>query len=85
VQHILRGGHCHTETLERIAVALGMPLAEVFQEPVDLGVRRDKLVAAVLRELSDTIATAVDEHLARRRLEERRRGRKPDTRLPFSD
>ena len=84
VQHILRGGHCHTETLERIATALGMPLADLFQEPIDIGIRRDKIVAAVLRELSDTIGDAVDEHLSRRRLAERRRKR-GDTRLPFTD
>jgi transcriptional regulator with XRE-family HTH domain len=84
VQHILRGGHCHTETLERIAMALGMPMAELFQEPVDVGIRRDKLIAAVLRELSDTTAEAVAEHLSRRRLIERKR-RRGDTRLPFSD
>lgn len=84
VQHILRGGHCHTETLARIADALGMPLADLFQEPVDIGIRRDKVVAAVLRELSETISIAVDEHLSRRRIAERRRKR-GDTRLPFSD
>jgi transcriptional regulator with XRE-family HTH domain len=84
VQQILRGGHCHTETLERIANALGLPLADFFQEPIDIGVRRDKIVAAVLRELSQTISEAVDEHLARRRLLTRRR-RRTDTRLPFND
>jgi transcriptional regulator with XRE-family HTH domain len=84
VQHILRGGHCHTETLDRLAAALGVPLAELFQEPVDIGVRRDKVVAAVLRELSETISEAVGEHLARRRMAERKR-RRGDTRLPFSD
>jgi transcriptional regulator with XRE-family HTH domain len=85
VQHILRGGHCHTETLERIANALGTPLTDLFQETVSLGVRRDKLVAAVLRELSDTIGEAVAEHLARRRRAEKRHGRRKDTPLPFSD
>jgi len=84
IQHILRGGHCHTETLERIAVALGVPLADLFQEPVSIGVRRDKIVAAVLRELSETIGEAVSEHLTRRRVADRRR-RKGDTPLPFSD
>jgi transcriptional regulator with XRE-family HTH domain len=84
VLHILRGGHCHTETLERIANAFGMPLADLFQEPVDIGIRRDKVVAAVLRELSETIGEAVDEHLSRRRLLARRRKR-ADTRLPFTD
>jgi transcriptional regulator with XRE-family HTH domain len=84
VQHILRGGHCHTETLERLATALGVPVADLFQEPVDLGIRRDKLVAAVLRELSDAISESVVEHLSRRRVVERGR-RRGDTRLPFSD
>jgi transcriptional regulator with XRE-family HTH domain len=84
IQHILRGGHCHTGTLARIADALGMPLADLFQEPVDIGVRRDKIVASVLRELSDSIRESVAEHQARRRLAARRR-RKGDTRLPFSD
>jgi transcriptional regulator with XRE-family HTH domain len=84
IQHLLRGGHCHTETLERIARALGMPLADLFQEPIDIGIRRDKIVAAVLRELSESIGDAVVEHLARRRLT-RRGGRRGDSRLPFSD
>jgi transcriptional regulator with XRE-family HTH domain len=85
IQHVLRGGHCHTETLDRIATALGLPLSELFQEPIDIGIRRDKIVAAVLRELSDTIGEAVDEHLARRRREAGRRSRRADRRLPFSD
>jgi transcriptional regulator with XRE-family HTH domain len=84
VQHLLRGGHCHTETLDRVAVALGIPLSDLFQEPIDIGVRRDKIVAAVLRELSEAIGDAVVEHLARRRAVQRR-GRRGDTRLPFSD
>jgi transcriptional regulator with XRE-family HTH domain len=84
VKHVLGGGHCYTETLERFATALGVPLAELFQEPVDIGVRRDKVVAAVLRELSETISEAVGERLARRRVADRRR-RRGDTRLPFSD
>jgi transcriptional regulator with XRE-family HTH domain len=84
VQHIVRGGHCQTETLERLAAALGMPLADLFQEPIDIGVRRDKIIAAVLRELSDAIGSAVDEHLSRRRRDSGRR-RRPESRLPFSE
>jgi transcriptional regulator with XRE-family HTH domain len=84
VQHILRGGHCHTETLERISIALGLPLADLFQEPIDIGLRRDKIVAAVLRELSESIGDAVAEHLGRRRLSQGRR-RRAETRLPFTD
>lgn len=85
VQHILRGGHCHTETLERLADAFGMPLADLFHEPVSIGLRKDRLVAAVLRELSETIGESVADHLARRRQDERRRGRRTDTPLPFAD
>jgi transcriptional regulator with XRE-family HTH domain len=84
VTHIVRGGGCHTDTLERIAAALGVPVADRFQVPVDIGVRRDKIVAAVLRELSDAIGVAVDEHLSRRRKAARGR-RAGDRRLPFSE
>jgi transcriptional regulator with XRE-family HTH domain len=84
VQHVVEGGHCSTETLQRMADALGVPLADLFQEPIDIGVRRDKIIAAVLRELSEAIGMAVDEHLSRRRRGPGPR-RRPDSRLPFTE
>lgn len=82
--HVLRGGHCTTETIERLAAALGLTVVDFLEEPIDLGLRRDKMVAAVLRELSDTVSEAVQEHLARRRREGNRR-RRGEVRLPFPE
>lgn len=82
LQHVLHGGHCSTETLERLAAAFSVSLAELFDGVVDVGHRRDRLVAAVLRELSESVSQAVLEDLDRRRKKRRDRPRE-DVRLPF--
>lgn len=70
VTHLLQGGHCSTETLEKIAQALDVNLAELFLPvgatvaPEDL---QDRLVAAILRELSDEVGAAVTARMHRRR------------------
>ena len=56
VSHVIRGGHCTTETLEKIAAALGVDLSELFGPPVDertVLLKRDRVVSAVLRELCE--------------------------------
>jgi transcriptional regulator with XRE-family HTH domain len=84
VTHVLRGGHCSTETLEKIARALEVNLAELFLPPgaaVAVEDLQDRLVAAVLRELSEDVGTAVTQ-----RLQKRRAAPPPpsgDTPLPF--
>jgi transcriptional regulator with XRE-family HTH domain len=85
VTHLLRGGHCSTETLQKIAAALEVGLPELFLPPgaaiaaVDL---QDRVVAAVLRELSDEVGAAVTQRLQRRRAPGRLPGETP---LPFPD
>ena len=86
VTHVLQGGHCSTETLEKIAHALEVNLAELFLpagatvEPEDL---QDRLVAAVLRELSDEVGEAVTARMQRRRVSA---ARVPaETPLPFGE
>jgi transcriptional regulator with XRE-family HTH domain len=84
VLHLLKGGHCSTETLERVARALGVDVAELFSAPLDLGLRRDRMIAAVLRELSETVSAAVLADLQHRR--RRHLGaRRSDRRLPFAE
>jgi len=85
VLHVLRGGHCGTDTLEKVAKALEIDISELFTTPLDIGVRRDRMIAAALRELSDTVSTAVVHELEHRRNRRLTRGRKSDRRLPFSD
>jgi transcriptional regulator with XRE-family HTH domain len=85
VLHAVRGGHCGTDTLEKIARALEVDVAELFTMPLDLGIRRDRMVAAVLRELSESVSTAVAHDLEQRRRHRLTRGRRRDRRLPFSD
>jgi transcriptional regulator with XRE-family HTH domain len=85
VQHVVRGGHCNTETLEKIAHALEVDVAELFTTPLDPGIRRDRLIAAVLRELSESVSTAVIQDLEHRRKRNLTRGRRKDRRLPFAD
>ena len=85
VLHVLKGGHCSTETLELIAQALDVDVAELFTPPMNLGVRRDRMVAAVLRELSESVSAAVIadmQHRRRRQLGTPRRG---DRKLPFAE
>jgi transcriptional regulator with XRE-family HTH domain len=82
VLHALHGGHCSTETLERIAKALDVDLAEVLTPPLDIGLRRDRMIAAVLRELSESVSAAVRADLEQRRKHHLGRRRR-DRRLPF--
>ncbi len=85
VLHIIRGGHCTTDTLAKIAAALGVDVAELFTTPLDIGIRRDRMIAAVLRELSESVSNAVVHDLEQRRRHRLTRGRKGDRRLPFAD
>jgi len=85
VLHVLKGGHCSTETLERIARALEVDVAELFTPPLDLGVRRDRMIAAVLRELSDSVSAAVIADLRHRRRRQIGGSRRSNRRLPFSE
>ena len=86
VTHMLHGGHCSTETLEKVAHALDVNLAELFLPvgatvaPEDL---QDRLVAAILRELSDEVGTVVTARMQRRRVGA---ARLPgETPLPFGE
>jgi len=87
VTHLLAGGHCSTLTLERVADALGVEMAELFrpaEEPPSVTAARDRVVAAVLRELSDEVGSAVAQVLRDRKT--RRPGRlKGERKLPFSE
>jgi transcriptional regulator with XRE-family HTH domain len=85
IQHAIRGGHCGTDTLSKIAAALEVDVAELFTTPLDLGIRRDRMIAAVLRELSESVSTAVVQDLEHRRRRRLTRGRRADRRLPFAD
>jgi transcriptional regulator with XRE-family HTH domain len=84
VLHLLRGGHSSTDTLERVARALEVDIVELFSAPPDLGLRRDRLVSALLRELSESVALAVREDVEGRRRRELARHR-GDRRLPFDE
>lgn len=85
IQHALRGGHCGTDTLGKIAAALEVDVAELFTTPLDIGIRRDRMIAAVLRELSESVSNAVLQDLEHRRKRRLMRGRRADRRLPFAD
>ncbi len=85
VLHVVKGGHCSTETLELIASALDVDVAELFTAPLDLGVRRDRMIAAVLRELSDSVSAAVMSDLQQRRKRQIGTARKAARRLPFAE
>jgi transcriptional regulator with XRE-family HTH domain len=86
VTHILRGGHCSTETLQKIAKALDVGLPELFLPPgasiasQDL---QDRLVSAVLRELSEEVGAAVTQRIERRRAAAARSA--GDVPLPFGE
>jgi transcriptional regulator with XRE-family HTH domain len=85
VLHAVRGGHCGTDTLAKIAEALAIDVTELFTVPLDPGLRRDRMVAAVLRELSESVSAAVLEELEQRRKRRLTRGKRNDRRLPFAD
>lgn len=87
IGHLLHGGHCTTDTLVKIAKALEVDLADLVSRPLgrdDMASRRDRLVAAVLRELSDDVAEAVADAVYRRR-RERRVPRVAERPLPFGE
>jgi transcriptional regulator with XRE-family HTH domain len=87
VSHVVHGGHCSTDTLEKLAAALGVDLAELFGAPVDersVALKRDRVVGAVLRELSSAVATAVSQELAERQKRRGPRNRTVEAKLPFS-
>ena len=74
VGHVVHGGHCSTATLMKLAEAMQVDLADLVSPPHsrnDLASRRDRLVAAVLRELSDDVAVTVAEAMHRRRRDRR--------------
>ena len=85
VLHAVRGGHCRTDTLQKIARALTIDVAELFTLPLDPGLRRDRMVAAVLRELSESVSSAVLQELEQKRKRRLTRGKRTDRRLPFAD
>ncbi len=88
VSHVVHGGHCSTETLEKMAAALGVDIGELFGAPLDdrsVALKRDRVVAAVLRELSSTVSDAVAEELSERLKRRGPRKRALEVRLPFAD
>jgi transcriptional regulator with XRE-family HTH domain len=89
VSHVIHGGHCSTETLEKIAAALDVDLSELFGIPVDERtalLKRDRVVSAVLRELSSAVSGAVLQELAvRRRQRPGGKRRAVDVKLPFAE
>jgi len=88
VSHVVHGGHCSTETLEKIAAALEVDLAELFGVPVDERtalLKRDRIVGAVLRELSSSVSAAVLQELSDRRRNRPGRKRAVDVKLPFAE
>jgi transcriptional regulator with XRE-family HTH domain len=88
VSHVVHGGHCSTETLEKLAAALGVDLGELFGQPADersLTLKRDRVVGAVLRELSSAVAAAVTQELVEHRKRRAPRKRVVEAKLPFSE
>jgi transcriptional regulator with XRE-family HTH domain len=86
VAHAVRGGHCSTATLMKISAALGVDVADLFTSPSEVASlmdRRDRLIVAVLKELTEDAASAVAETIVRRHAERRRDA--ADARLPFAD
>ena len=88
VSHVVHGGHCYTDTLEKIAAALEVDVSELFGVPVDdrtVLLKRDRVVSAVLRELSSAVSSAVIQELADRQRRRVGRMRGVDVKLPFSE
>lgn len=86
VSHVVHGGHCSTETLEKLAAALGVDLGELFGAPVDEQtalLKRDRVVGAVLRELSGAVSAAVLHELSERQRRRPPRKRDIEVKLPF--
>jgi transcriptional regulator with XRE-family HTH domain len=88
VSHVIRGGHCSTETLQKIAGALEVDLCELFGAPVDertVLLKRDRVVSAVLRELSSAVSSAVLQELADRQRRRVIKKRGIEVKLPFAE
>ncbi len=88
VSHVARGGHCSTDTLEKIAAALQVDLGELFGAPPDrktATLQRDRLVSAVLRELSGAVSDAVLQELAQRQKRRLPRRKGTEVALPFAE
>jgi transcriptional regulator with XRE-family HTH domain len=88
VSHVVHGGHCSTETLEKLAGALGVDIGELFGAPLDdrsVSLKRDRVVAAVLRELSSVVSDAVSEELSERQKRKGPRKRFVEVKLPFAE
>jgi len=88
VSHVIHGGHCSTETLEKISAALGVDIGELFGPPPDertAALQRDRIVGSVLRELSSAVSAAVSQELAERQKRRVPRRRGIEVKLPFSD
>jgi transcriptional regulator with XRE-family HTH domain len=88
ITHVIQGGHCSTETLEKISAALEVDLGELFGSPVDdqtVALKRDRVVSAVLRELSSVVSEAVLEELTTRQKRRSYGRRAVDVKLPFSE
>ena len=88
VGHVVSGGHCSTETLEKIAAALEVDISELFGVPVDERtalLKRDRIVSAVLRELSSVVSAAVLQEMAERPRRRVPRKRGVEVKLPFSE
>jgi transcriptional regulator with XRE-family HTH domain len=88
VRHVVRGGHCSTETLEKIAGALAVDLCELFGAPIDeraVLLKRDRIVSAVLRELSSAVSSAVLQEVAGRQRRRVTRKRGVEVKLPFAE
>jgi transcriptional regulator with XRE-family HTH domain len=87
VSHVVHGGHCSTETLEKLAAALNVDLGELFGAPADdraAALKRDRVVGAVLRELTSAVAAAVSQELSDRQRRRVPRTRAIDVKLPFA-
>lgn len=88
VSHVIHGGHCSTDTLEKLAAALDVDLSELFGLPVDertVMLKRDRVVSAVLRELSSAVSGAVLQELADRQRHRVVRRRGVEVKLPFAE
>jgi transcriptional regulator with XRE-family HTH domain len=88
VGHVVHGGHCSTETLEKVAAALEVDLGELFGAPMDertAALKRDRIVGAVLRELSAAVSASVVQELGDRQKRLAGRKRAAEAKLPFAD
>ena len=88
IAHVVHGGHCSTETLEKVAAALDVDLGELFGAPIDdrtVALKRDRVVSAVLRELSSVVSEKVLDELTTRQKKRTYRKRVVEVKLPFAE